>query len=98
MSGRIVIVLIFVAMWAGVTGSVDPPNLLFGLALGLVALWLVRDPDDRSPRVRPLLAPALLTSAEKDWWNVYHARVAKALAPQLNGDALAWLLDACLPL
>lgn len=55
MSGRIVIVLIFVGVWAAVTASVDPANLLFGLALGLVALWLVRDPVNRSPRVRLLV-------------------------------------------
>ncbi len=55
MSGRIVILLIYVAMWAGVTGSVAPLNLLFGLALGLLALWLVRDPSDSGPRVHPLL-------------------------------------------
>lgn len=60
--------------------------------------WLGFETLTLVPIDRTLVAPALLSSAEKDWWNAYHARVAKALAPQLEGEALAWLRDACLPL
>lgn len=29
--------------WAAVTGNYSPPNLVFGFALGIVALWLIRE-------------------------------------------------------
>jgi len=59
--------------------------------LGFETLTLV--PIDRN-----LVDPALLTEAERSWWNAYHARVAEVLAPQLDGAALAWLNAACAPL
>lgn len=40
----------------------------------------------------------LLTPEEIDWWNAYHARTREILAPQLDGEALAWLEEVCRPL
>ena len=40
----------------------------------------------------------LLTATEKEWWNSYHAQVRDVLAPQLEGDVLAWLEEVCRPL
>jgi Xaa-Pro aminopeptidase len=50
------------------------------------------------PIDRTLVDTALLTPAEKDWWNAYHERTREILAPQLEGDDLAWLIEACRPL
>ncbi|MBD3729086.1 MAG: aminopeptidase P family protein [Sphingomonadales bacterium] len=50
------------------------------------------------PIDRTLVETALLTPAERNWWNAYHAQVRTILAPQLDGADLAWLEDACLPL
>jgi Xaa-Pro aminopeptidase len=41
---------------------------------------------------------ALLTPAERDWWNAYHAQTQALLAPQLDGADRAWLEAACAPL
>jgi len=40
----------------------------------------------------------MLSEAELEWWNSYHARVLEVLAPQLEGEDLAWLEAACAPL
>jgi Xaa-Pro aminopeptidase len=45
-----------------------------------------------------LVEIALLNRNELRWWDDYHAKVAAVLAPQLAGEALAWLEEACLPL
>ncbi len=45
-----------------------------------------------------LVDTTLLTRDEVAWWNDYHAKVEALLAPQLSGDALAWLKDQCKPL
>ncbi len=50
------------------------------------------------PIDRTLVEKALLTDAEIGWWNDYHARVHAILAPQLEGDDLAWLERNCAPL
>jgi Xaa-Pro aminopeptidase len=50
------------------------------------------------PIDRALVDPALLTAEERAWWNDYHARVETVLASLLEGEALAWLKDACSPL
>ena len=49
------------------------------------------------PIDRTLVDTALLTGAEKEWWNGYHERVREVLAPQLERDDLAWLIEACRP-
>ena len=61
-----------------------------GQFLGFEVLTLV--PIDRA-----LVEEAMLSSEERDWWNAYHARVRAVLAPQLEGAALAWLEEQCLP-
>ena len=51
-----------------------------------------------APIDRRLVDRTLLSGRETAWWNAYHARVRDVLAPQLDGEALAWLEDACAPL
>ena len=51
-----------------------------------------------APFDRRLLAPALLTAAERDWWDTYHARVLHEVGPKLDAPARAWLQAACAPL
>ncbi len=33
----------------------------------------------------------LLTVAERDWLNAYHAKVLEILGPEMTGEELAWL-------
>ena len=51
-----------------------------------------------APIDQTLVDTALLTKAELQWWDDYHARVWGILAPQLEGAALEWLEAACKPL
>ena len=51
-----------------------------------------------APIDRALVDVSLLTPEERVWWNDYHAKVRDVLAPQLEGDVLAWLEEACRPL
>lgn len=51
-----------------------------------------------APIDKRLVEPALLTPAEIDWLDSYHARVREALEPQLDGAARDWLLAATSPL
>jgi Xaa-Pro aminopeptidase len=51
-----------------------------------------------APFDRALIEPALLTVAERDWLNAYHARVAAEVAPLLDGETAAWLRAACAPI
>ena len=41
-----------------------------------------------------LIEPALLTPAERDWLNAYHARVRETVGPMLDAEAAAWLSEA----
>ncbi|MBX9857958.1 MAG: aminopeptidase P family protein [Sphingomonas sp.] len=50
------------------------------------------------PIERSLIDPALLTVAERDWLNDYHAKVLAVLGPQMAGDELAWLEAKCAPI
>ena len=50
------------------------------------------------PLDRRLVDKGLLTPAEIDWWNAYHAKTFAILSPQLEGDDLAWLETECAPL
>jgi len=50
------------------------------------------------PFERSLFDTALMTPAEIEWLNDYHARVREALAPGLDGDALRWLEKNTAPL
>ncbi len=47
------------------------------------------------PIERTLIVPELLTAGERDWLNTYHTRVAKILAPELEGADRDWLLEKC---
>lgn len=51
-----------------------------------------------APMARNMLDQSLLTPEEKQWWNDYHAQTLALLAPQLDGDVLTWLEDACQPI
>ncbi len=50
------------------------------------------------PLDRQLVDKSLLSQREIDWWNDYHAKTRAILAPQLEGDDLAWLERECAPL
>ena len=50
------------------------------------------------PIERSLILPELLTEAERDWLNAYHARVVAVLGPQLDADEREWLDAKCAPL
>lgn len=72
-------------LWAAVSGSFSPLNLLFGLLLGLLALWLVRDSRSFTPvRMRPLallrLVVIFLAELLKSGWRV----LVLVLTPRLT--------------
>jgi Xaa-Pro aminopeptidase len=46
------------------------------------------------PIDRRLVVPELLSAAELDWLNAYHARVREAIAPDLGPEDRAWLEQA----
>jgi Xaa-Pro aminopeptidase len=48
-----------------------------------------------APFDRALVDAALLTPAERDWLNAYHARVLAVVGPALDGATAAWLAAAC---
>ncbi len=48
-----------------------------------------------APFDRRLIDTALLTRAEVDWINSYHAQVEAIVGPQLQGEERAWLAAAC---
>lgn len=51
-----------------------------------------------APIDKALVDTSLLTRDELRWWDDYHAHVLKIVGPQLDGDALAWVTEACAPL
>ncbi|WP_100259880.1 aminopeptidase P family protein [Qipengyuania seohaensis] len=50
------------------------------------------------PLDRKLVDKSLLSEREVAWWNDYHAKTRAILAPQLEGEDLAWLERECAPL
>jgi len=50
------------------------------------------------PIDRRLIEKGLLTASEIAWLDAYHARVREILAPQMDGDDLAWVERETLPL
>jgi len=56
------------------------------------------EPLTLAPIDRALVEPSLLTDAERDWLNSYHARVVETLAPLVPEEVRAWLANACAPL
>jgi Xaa-Pro aminopeptidase len=51
-----------------------------------------------APIHRDLIDLYILTEAEKDYVDRYHARVLQEIGPELDGDVLEWLKTACAPL
>jgi len=51
-----------------------------------------------APFDRRLIAPNLLTAAERAWLDGYHAAVLAQVGPALDAPARAWLARACAPL
>lgn len=51
-----------------------------------------------APIARDLVDPALLSPAEADWLDAYHAAVFEKLAPGMSGTDREWLEAACAPL
>lgn len=72
---------------------VEERDIIGGEAAMLAFETLTLAPIDRD-----LIDPALLTRDELAWLNDYHARVAEALAPVLEGDDRVWLLERCAPI
>lgn len=51
-----------------------------------------------APIDKTLVDTSLLNADELRWWNDYHAKVLQIVGPQLDGEALAWVTQACAPL
>jgi Xaa-Pro aminopeptidase len=51
-----------------------------------------------APIDKTLVDTDLMTRDELRWWDAYHAKVLEIVAPQLDGDVLAWATAACAPL
>ncbi|MCL6250163.1 aminopeptidase P family protein [Altererythrobacter sp. KTW20L] len=65
---------------------------------GMEGEWLGFETLTLAPIDRKLVDRPLLSAAEIDWWNTYHARVLDVVGPQLDGEDRAWLEQACAPL
>jgi Xaa-Pro aminopeptidase len=51
-----------------------------------------------APIDRRLVLPELLSAAELDWLNAYHARVRDIVGPELGPVDRAWLEEATAPI
>jgi Xaa-Pro aminopeptidase len=51
-----------------------------------------------APIDRNLIDVGLLTQAERDWVDAYHAKTLAIVGPQVSGEDLAWLKAVCAPL
>jgi Xaa-Pro aminopeptidase len=51
-----------------------------------------------APIERRLVAVDMLSPAEREWLDGYHAQVLAKIGPSLAGDDRAWLEAACAPL
>ena len=51
-----------------------------------------------APVDRRLVAVGLLTPAEREQLNAYHARVLKEIGPRVDGEVRVWLEGACAPI
>jgi Xaa-Pro aminopeptidase len=65
----------------------DPDRAMLGFATLTLA-----------PIERTLIDPALLTRAEREWVDAYHAVVASSLSPLLSSADATWLAAKCAPL
>jgi Xaa-Pro aminopeptidase len=50
------------------------------------------------PIERSLIVAEMLTTAERDWLDAYHARVVEVLGPQMDAEEQAWLKAKCAPI
>ncbi len=50
-----------------------------------------------APIDRALIDPGLLTEAERDWLNAYHAQVRETISPLVDSETAAWLAGATAP-
>ncbi|MEP7005401.1 MAG: aminopeptidase P family protein [Sphingomonas bacterium] len=50
------------------------------------------------PIERSLIIADLLSVAERDWLDAYHAKVQEILGPEMEGAELAWLQAKCAPI
>ena len=60
--------------------------------------WLGFETLTFVPMDRTLVNRDLLSEAEIAWWNDYHAQTRAILAPQMEGEVLAWMEEQCRPL
>jgi len=51
-----------------------------------------------APIDRRLIAPEMLSEAERDWLDQYHSQVLARIGPQLEGEDRKWLEMECAPL
>jgi Xaa-Pro aminopeptidase len=51
-----------------------------------------------APIDKTLVDTDLMTRDELRWWDAYHAKVLAIVGPQVEGDVLAWVTEACAPL
>jgi Xaa-Pro aminopeptidase len=51
-----------------------------------------------APIDRALIDPTMLDAGERDWLNVYHAKVAALIGPQVPDEVRDWLSDVTAPL
>jgi Xaa-Pro aminopeptidase len=51
-----------------------------------------------APIDRRLVVRDMLSAAELEWLNAYHAEVLARIGPSLQGEDCAWLEAACAPL
>ncbi|HEY1124473.1 MAG TPA: aminopeptidase P family protein [Sphingobium sp.] len=51
-----------------------------------------------APIDRNLIDTSLLTQAEREWVDAYHAKTLAIVGPQVSGEDLAWLKAVCAPL
>lgn len=50
------------------------------------------------PLDRRLIVLEMLSPAERDWLDAYHAQVLRKIGPRVSGETLVWLQQACAPL
>ncbi|MGE4352092.1 MAG: aminopeptidase P family protein [Bdellovibrionales bacterium] len=73
----------------------------------VIELFEISSPEAKMLGFEPLtlvpfdqraIEPSLLTHEEKTWLNAYHARVQKAIRPQIDEHTGNWLTQACRPI
>jgi Xaa-Pro aminopeptidase len=65
--------------------------------MGAEGEWMGFETLTLAPIERALVDWSLISVDEIAWWNAYHARVLTVIAPQLEGEARAWLEAQCAP-